>query len=138
MTIQRKIGLHYFILQSFLAGVAVFIILSFLTLRQSIMVASLGATAFIVFAMPKSITAKPRNIVGGYLIGILAGTLITLVPDTLFGLPSILYSLYDDNRHRTSSRLRCCPGSFRPGFFSGGCRYRTGRGSDFGINTQQV
>ena len=57
------------------------------------MVASLGATAFIVFAMPKSITAKPRNIVGGYLIGILAGTLITLVPDTLFGLPSILYSL---------------------------------------------
>ncbi|MDQ6964763.1 MAG: HPP family protein, partial [Mariprofundales bacterium] len=37
-----------------------------------------GASAFIVFAMPRSITARTRNLIGGHLIGLLVGSLFGL------------------------------------------------------------
>lgn len=63
-------------LQSLLAILSLFIILYFLDVfAHTAIIASLGATVFIVFAMPKSKTAKPRNIIGGHLIGSLVGFL---------------------------------------------------------------
>ena len=64
-----------FIIQSLLAVVAVAIILYFVeVLTHAAIVAALGASAFIVFAMPHSITAQPRKLIGGHVVGLLAGT----------------------------------------------------------------
>jgi len=65
---------HY-VLQSVLATLAVFIVISFLSLQHAVIVASLGATAFIVFAMPASITARARNVIGGHIVGLFCGFL---------------------------------------------------------------
>jgi CBS-domain-containing membrane protein len=37
-------------------------------------VAALGSSAFIVFAMPKNITAQPRNVIGGHVVGVISGS----------------------------------------------------------------
>lgn len=64
-----------FILQSLLAVVAVAVILYFVeVLTHAAIVAALGADAFIVFAMPHSITACRRRLIGGHVVGLLCGT----------------------------------------------------------------
>ena len=64
-----------YIVQSLLAVVAVAIILYFVeVLTHAAIVAALGASAFIVFAMPHSITAQPRRLIGGHIVGLLSGT----------------------------------------------------------------
>ena len=70
---------HY-VLQSLFATMAVFIVLYFLSLQNAVIIASLGASTFIVFAMPDSITAKPRNVIGGHLVGLFWGFVFSLVP----------------------------------------------------------
>ena len=70
---------HY-VLQSLFATVAVFVVLCFLSLQNAVIIASLGASTFIVFAMPDSITAKPRNVIGGHLVGLFWGFAFSLVP----------------------------------------------------------
>jgi len=77
-----------YILQSLLAAFTVFMVLLFLNIEHAVIISSIGATAFIVFAMPKSITAKPRNVIGGHLAGLLLGSLCTLIPQ-----PSSLHSI---------------------------------------------
>ena len=65
-----------YIVQSLLAVVAVAIILYFVELlTHAAIVAALGASAFIVFAMPHSITAQTRRLIGGHIVGLLSGTL---------------------------------------------------------------
>ncbi len=65
-----------YIIQSLLAVVAVAIILHFVgVLTQTAIVASLGASTFIVFAMPNYVTAQPRRLVGGNIVGLLSGLL---------------------------------------------------------------
>lgn len=66
----------YYIFQSLLAIIALLFILFFLdVVTHTAIIASLGATVFIVFAMPNNKTAKPRNIIGGHLIGTIIGFL---------------------------------------------------------------
>ena len=56
--------------------VAVVIILYFVELlTHAAIVAALGASTFIVFAMPNNITAQPRRLVGGHIVGLLCGLL---------------------------------------------------------------
>ena len=83
-----------YIFQSLLATFAVFLALLLLNIqKRPIIVASIGATAFIVFAMPKDVTAKSRNVIGGHLIGLISGSVCALIPHSII-LPSILvYSL---------------------------------------------
>ena len=65
-----------YIIQSLLAVVAVAIILHFVgVLTQAAIVASLGASTFIAFAMPYAFTAQPRRLVGGNIVGLLCGLL---------------------------------------------------------------
>lgn len=75
-------------LQSILATIAVFIVLYFLSLQHAVIIASIGATAFIIFAMPNSITAQPRNVIGGQLVGLLFGFLFSQFPHS-----TVLYSM---------------------------------------------
>jgi CBS-domain-containing membrane protein len=69
-----------YIYQSFLATAIIFIVLLLLTAEHAVVIASIGATAFIIFTMPKNITAKPRRVIGGHLVGLLCGSLCALIP----------------------------------------------------------
>lgn len=63
-----------YIVQSLLATIAVAIILYFVEfVTHAAIVAALGASTFIVFAMPHSITAQPRRLVGGHIVGLVCG-----------------------------------------------------------------
>lgn len=65
---------QHYITQSLLAAVVVAIILYFVeVLTHAAIVAALGASTFIVFAMPHSITARPRKLIGGHIVGVVSG-----------------------------------------------------------------
>ena len=74
----------YFILQSLLAAFSVFLIVLLPGMQQQAIIASLGASAFIVFAMPEKVTAFPRHVIGGHIFGIICGhagwMLLELIP----------------------------------------------------------
>ncbi len=80
-------------LQSILATLSVFIVLYFLSLQHAVIIASIGATAFIVFTMPDNITAQARNVIGGQLVGLLYGFLFSLIPQPTLIYSIIVYSL---------------------------------------------
>ncbi len=64
---------HY-VIQSLLAVLAVAIILYFVeALAHAAIVAALGASTFIVFAMPRTIAAEPRRLIGGHITGLVCG-----------------------------------------------------------------
>ena len=64
-----------YIIQSLLAVVAVAIILYFVgVLTHVAIVAALGSSAFVVFAMPRSVTGQPRRLIGGHVVGLISGT----------------------------------------------------------------
>jgi len=74
-----------YVFQSLLAAVVLLIALwvlkaecGLLSVKGAVIVASIGATAFIVFAMPGALTAKPRNVIGGHAVGIICGALGSL------------------------------------------------------------
>ena len=83
---------HY-VLQSILATLSVFIVLYFLSLQEAVIIASIGATAFIVFTMPNNITAQSRNVIGGHLIGLFYGFLFSLIPHSALIFSILIYSL---------------------------------------------
>ena len=80
---ELKLYWKHYLFQSLAAALSIFIVLLFLTTQHAVIIASIGATTFIVFAMPKSITAKPRNVIGGHIAGIIAGSLCALIPHQL-------------------------------------------------------
>jgi CBS-domain-containing membrane protein len=49
-----------------------------------IIIASIGASTFVLFAMPKYPQARDRNLIGGQLIGLTCGSLFSLVPHSSF------------------------------------------------------
>jgi len=44
-----------------------------------VVASAIGATAFIVFAMPKSASAQTRNVLGGHIVGLAAGGIFLAV-----------------------------------------------------------
>ena len=63
-----------FLVQSLLAVIVMAVILIFVqVLTHAAIVAALGASTFIVFVMPHSLTAQTRNLVGGHIIGLACG-----------------------------------------------------------------
>lgn len=75
------------LMQCTLASVVVLILLLLLdTVTQTVLIASLGASTFIAFAIPRSQHSEPRYMIGGYLVGILVGSSIGTLN------ASILYS----------------------------------------------
>lgn len=72
--------LRRYALQCSMATVVVLILLMALdTVTQTVLIAALGATSFIAFAVPRSMVSSPRCLVGGYLMGMLAGSLMSTV-----------------------------------------------------------
>ncbi|MDG6218440.1 MAG: HPP family protein [Candidatus Thermoplasmatota archaeon] len=67
-------NLFNYVFQCFLATAILIVALLFLNIvTETALIASLGATAFIIFAMPKTYAAAPRRVIGGYSIGIITG-----------------------------------------------------------------
>lgn len=76
-----------YILQSFLALIVIFIMSLFIDIfMQTTIIASLGATVFILFTMPHKQVSRGRYIFGGYTIGIIVGSLCTrlMLPEFIF------------------------------------------------------
>ena len=83
-----------YLLQSLLAALVVAIVFIVLSIEYIVIVSSLGSTAFIIFAMPGSNTANPRRVIGGHVIGLVCGSLLSLIPHTtLLPLSIMVYSL---------------------------------------------
>ncbi len=65
----------YYVFQSLLASISIYLVLVIMNTDEAVIIASLGATAFVVFALPDKFTAKPRGVIGGHIIGLLCGLL---------------------------------------------------------------
>ncbi|MGD2093604.1 MAG: HPP family protein [Phycisphaerales bacterium] len=74
-----------YIWQSFLAAVALFVVILVLDKDKMVVISAMGATAFIVFAMPNAVSAHTRNVIGGHLVGLITGTIFYFI-----GLPYFL------------------------------------------------
>jgi len=80
--------MHYF-LQSTLAAAIFAILVVILGREKMVLVSAMGATTFIVFAMPNTVCAKTRNVVGGHLVGLASGAIFYFVTLPYFvGYPS--------------------------------------------------
>jgi CBS-domain-containing membrane protein len=63
-----------YILQCLLAVLAVFLVLLILDAKKnSIVIAALGASSFIVFTMPHRRSCRARFLIGGYVVGVISG-----------------------------------------------------------------
>jgi len=87
-----------YVFQSLLATLAILLILLFLdVLKQTAIIAALGATTFIVFTAPKSYSSEARPLIGGYIVGILAGIscyYLSMLYSKFFADIKILYIIF--------------------------------------------
>ena len=68
----------YILQSSYAAGTVFFITL--LLSENPVVIASIGATAFIVFALPNNIAAEPKRIIGGHFLGFFIGSCFAVFP----------------------------------------------------------
>ena len=92
---KKELRLYWrnYVLQSLLATSVMVIVFMFLSLENVVVVASIGSTAFVIFALPNSITAKPRNVIGGNLVGLFSGSVCALIPQQIYVVSLIAYAL---------------------------------------------
>jgi CBS-domain-containing membrane protein len=80
----RRESFKRYTLQCGLAGVAVLLLLLILdAVTQTVLIAALGSSAFIAFAVPRSLHSGPRHMIGGYAIGMVAGCLMATLESSL-------------------------------------------------------
>lgn len=73
----RRENLRRYVLQCTLAAAFVLALLWVLdAVTQTVLIAALGASTFIAFAVPRSMHSEPRYLIGGYVVGILTGGLL--------------------------------------------------------------
>ncbi len=65
--------------QSLLVVFVLFVIVLALGKEKIVTISSMGATAFIIFAMPKTVSAKTRNVVCGHLVGLACGAIFYFI-----------------------------------------------------------
>lgn len=65
----------YYLLQSLLATFILFVLVFLLGKEKIVLISAIGATTFILFAMPTTVSAKTRNVIGGHLIGFASGAI---------------------------------------------------------------
>jgi CBS-domain-containing membrane protein len=87
-----RLWLNY-IYQSLLATAVIFIILLLLKMEHAVVIASIGATAFIVFTMPRNVTAAPRRVIGGHIVGLICGSAFAFIPHATAITAILIYSL---------------------------------------------
>ena len=92
MAEEFKLHWRAYVVQSLVAAVVVFVLMLFLQARHLVLTASLGSTAFVVFAMPRSLTAQPRNVVGGHVLSLACGALCAVVAASVPGLKPAVFA----------------------------------------------
>jgi CBS-domain-containing membrane protein len=65
------------VLQSLLATGVLFVLFLALGEDKAVLISAIGASAFIVFALPHTASAKPKVVIGSHLIGLIAGSIFT-------------------------------------------------------------
>lgn len=90
---EFKLHWRNYVYQSALAALAIFIIAIVLRIQNAVIIASLGSSAFIVFALPNATSAKSRNIIGGHFVGIAAGSLFSIIPQNVLFVTALTYAL---------------------------------------------
>lgn len=74
MVTEFRMYWRHYVFQSIAATLTIFTLLLLVSIQEKpVIIASIGATTFIVFAMPGYITAQPRNLIGGHIVGMLCG-----------------------------------------------------------------
>ena len=69
-----------YVRQSVYASIAVFFITLVLGMGHAVVIASIGTTSFIVFAMPNNISGQPKRIIGGHMLGFIVGFCFAVFP----------------------------------------------------------
>jgi CBS-domain-containing membrane protein len=92
---DRRLSTNWrrYVVQSVLAMVTMLALMLLLSSRRGAVVASIAASTFIVFAMPSTRPARPRNLIGGHLIGLTCGALVGLIPHHSPFITAGLYAL---------------------------------------------
>ena len=81
-----------YVFQCLLATLTFLAILLFLDILNEIaIITALGASAFIVFTMPKQYSSDPRRLIGGYLIGLVVGFIFYYISTSNFSETIISY-----------------------------------------------
>jgi len=65
----------YYLLQSALATAVFSVLVITLGKENIVLISTMGATAFIVFAMPTTVFAKRKNVIGGHMVGLASGAI---------------------------------------------------------------
>ena len=76
---------HYIIQCLMATGAVVLILFTMDSVFREVMLASFGATAFLVFAMPHLRTSQERSVLGGYIIGIILGVIFYHLAAYIYG-----------------------------------------------------
>lgn len=78
--IKVKNNLFKAVFQCVLAMIVMYLLLFFIDFATyPAILASMGATIFIVFTMPDAYVSSPRALIGGYLVGILTGIICSFL-----------------------------------------------------------
>lgn len=80
---------HY-ILQSAIAAVALYAAFMIPMIDEPILIAAIGSSSFIIFAMPESETANPKNVLGGHLACGLLGLLFFHLNSTILPISATI------------------------------------------------
>jgi CBS-domain-containing membrane protein len=83
----------FYFLQTILSVSVLFIILLLLTSRDMVVIASIGATSFIVYAMPHAKSASARAVLPSYIPGLVFGSFFGLMPVGFIVLQALVYSM---------------------------------------------
>jgi CBS-domain-containing membrane protein len=68
----------FYLFQACLAMLVIFVVVFSFGKEKVVIIASMGATAFICFAMPTSVSAQTKHVIGGHLVGLACGALFAL------------------------------------------------------------
>lgn len=76
-------NVHRYIFQCILSTLTILAVLFFLdVLTETAIIAALGASAFVVFAIPNSYSSDSRRLIGGYIVGIVIGIICYFISTT--------------------------------------------------------
>ncbi len=92
--LDEKFRKHWknYLVQCLIATFVIFLVILILNIGDAVIIAAIGSTTFVVFAMPKSLSANPRNVVGGYTVGLFCGSLFGVFETNSDILSSFLYA----------------------------------------------
>ncbi len=65
----------YYVFQSLLTGLVIFIVVLTVGKDKVVIIASMGATAFICFVRPRSVSAQTKHVIGGHFIALICGAI---------------------------------------------------------------